>query len=342
MYLSEDYNSPQSPYWCLKSLIVAGLAEDSGFWNSKEEPYPEFTPSHSLVTAPEQILCNHPEGNHHFMLSPGQFVGWQMKANQAKYCKFAYSSAFAFSVPTGPLIQQIAPDNTLALSRDGRETWAVKWKCEEVRFSSVDIPGGSPVTTASAKWYPWGDRAVSVDTTLIPPTDGWPDWHIRVHRIRTHRHLQTLHTAEGGFSILGRRKSDGRNLPTLKEIPDDLKLGVEGMVESGNSTLILSAAGVSGVVADSTSRGIAVSALKPDSNTNLACQRTLIPVAEHATVGGIEAGTEIVLIGFYFAISTAANAGWKEEGKTLKSRWLDRPTVSFDGSGPSDTNIVLK
>ncbi|KAK2033981.1 hypothetical protein LX32DRAFT_700635 [Colletotrichum zoysiae] len=47
-------------------------------------------------------------------------IGWLYP--QAKYCKFAYSSAFAFSVPTGPLIQQMAPDNTPSLSRDYGET----------------------------------------------------------------------------------------------------------------------------------------------------------------------------------------------------------------------------
>ncbi|KAF6819067.1 vitamin H transporter, partial [Colletotrichum musicola] len=113
MYMSEDYNSPQSPYWCLKTLVAVGLAEDDAFWTAEEAPFPEIPASDSVAVAagPEQILCNRPEGNHHFLLSPGQFVGWPMKATQAKYSKFAYSSAFGFSVPTGPLIQQLAPDS---------------------------------------------------------------------------------------------------------------------------------------------------------------------------------------------------------------------------------------
>lgn len=336
MYMSEDYNSPQSPYWCLKTLIVAGLAADSSFWSVKEEPYPELDPSSAVIPAPEQILCNHPRGNHHFMLSPGQFVGWPMKATQAKYCKFAYSSAFAFSVPTGPLIQQIAPDNTLALSRDGRETWAVKWKCEPACFLPVEVPGASPVTAASVSWYPWGDRSMSVRTTLIPPSDPWPDWHVRIHRIQVHEPLRTLHTTEGGFAISGRRTSDGRNLPSISELPEDAELGCEAVIESGTSTLVLSAAGASGVVGESLWENLKVKAescaLKPDSNTNLACQRTLIPVVEHGMGGGIEAGKEVILIGYYFSISTAANGGSRDRGKSLKRRWLDRPSISLDGS----------
>ncbi|WYZ43871.1 hypothetical protein EsH8_VII_000307 [Colletotrichum jinshuiense] len=161
MYLSEDYNSPQSPYWCLKTLIAVGLSENDAFWTADELPYPQRNQedSSALVPAPQQIVCNHVASNHHFLLSPGQFVAWPMKANQAKYCKFAYSSAFAFSVPTGPLIQQIAPDNTLALSRDGGETWAVKWKSDEVRFSNAFLKGKSgteEIQMASVNWYPWG------------------------------------------------------------------------------------------------------------------------------------------------------------------------------------------
>ncbi|KAK2589688.1 hypothetical protein QQS21_012636 [Conoideocrella luteorostrata] len=191
MYMAEDYNSPQSPYWCLKSLIVGALSDDDEFWASNEVQYPESGESRAavVVPAPQQILCNHPRGNHHFALTPGQFVAWPMKANQAKGCKFAYSSAFAFSVPTGPAIQQIAPDNQLALSRDGAKTWAVKWKSEPVRFGSMEIslPIGAEkkmtVPVTRVRWFPWGDRAVCVDSMMIPPTDQWPDWHIGVYPV---------------------------------------------------------------------------------------------------------------------------------------------------------------
>ncbi|TDZ17930.1 hypothetical protein Cob_v009169 [Colletotrichum orbiculare MAFF 240422] len=229
MYMSEDYNSPQSPYWCLKTLVAIGLSEDDPFWLADEAPHPRLNSENavSVIPAPQQILCNQPAGNHHFLLSPGQFVAWPMKATQAKYCKFAYSSAFAFSVPTGPLIQQIAPDNTLALNRDGGETWAVKWKSEEVRFSTARVRGTSGdqyVAVASANWYPWGDRAVSVDTTLIPPTSRWPDWHVRVHRIIAHRELKTLHAVGGGFAIFGRKESDGMPLPTVEDLSGSARL----------------------------------------------------------------------------------------------------------------------
>ncbi|OLN92830.1 hypothetical protein CCHL11_06720 [Colletotrichum chlorophyti] len=354
MYLSEDYNSPQSPYWCLKTLIAVGLAENDVFWTAEEKGYPESSPADaaSLIPAPQQIVCNHPESNHHFLLSPGQFVAWPMKANQAKYCKFAYSSAFAFSVPTGPLIQQIAPDNALALSRDGGETWAIRWKSEEVRFSTAYIKGSSgmeEVQTASAKWYPWGDRAVSVDTTLVPPTNRWPDWHVRIHRVTLREKLKTLHTVEGGFAISGRKKVDGMPLPLLQDVPEDATLGsAEAVIQTDSSLLILSSAGASGIVTrklhglQSTSECFP---LKPDSNTNLACPRTLMPAASHAVVRGLETAAEFVLMESFFAVSTAASGGWSETGKSLKARWSDHPIVQYceaDQLGADTDGLVIK
>ncbi|OHW96937.1 hypothetical protein CSPAE12_04527 [Colletotrichum incanum] len=348
MYLSEDYNSPQSPYWCLKTLIAVGLADDDAFWTAEEKPYPQLpvTDTVALVPAPQQIVCNHSGGNHHFLLSPGQFVAWPMKANQAKYCKFAYSSAFTFSVPTGPLIQQIAPDNALALSRDGRETWAVRWKSEQVHFLAAYVQGPSgteEVQATSAKWYPWGDRAVSINTTLVPPTNRWPDWHVRIHRIKAHEKIKTLHTIEGGFAISGRKKADGMPLPILESIPPYSVLGsTEGVIHEKRFALVLSSAGASGIVTkllDGHERTSECFPLKPDSNTNLACPRTLIPVASHAVLGGLDAQVEISLVESVFAISATANGGLPKMGKTLKERWLDSPVVRLD-SNQATTNTA--
>lgn len=343
--MSEDYNSPQSVYWCFKTMIALSLNEEDAFWQAKEEPYPSAESGVALVPTPNQILCNHRAGNHHFLLSPIQFVAWPMKATQAKYCKFAYSSAFPFSVPTGPLIQQIAPDNTLAFSRDGAETWAVRWKWSSTaKYSTFTVAGtdGAAMeqgTAASVRWYPWGDRAVQVDTTLVPPTDTWPDWHVRVHRIRINQPIATLHTVEGGFAGPGRRSTDGANLVPAGQPNSSWKLGSTQEVvlgkEGSPSVLILSYAGASGVAVEVPSQRLKVAAacssLKPDSNTSLAYQRSLIPVATHDIVGGLTEGTEIVLVTKVFAISVAANGGDRHlcQDADVRQRWLDSPSVAF-------------
>lgn len=335
MFLAEDYNSPQSVYWCLKTLIAVALPEDDAFWAEEEAGYPALDPPVGVVPAPQQIVCNHPQGNHHFILAPGQFKGQPMKAREAKYCKFAYSSAFGFSVPTGDVMQQLAPDSQLYLSRDGAETWKTKRRCGEVRLGSVVLNEGvgaeTSAMTASVQWYPWGDRAVSVDTMLLSPTDRWPDWHIRIHRIRCSREIPSLNTVEGGFALYGRKSADGLVLPSA-DITDDAVPGLfEGIVMADGSTLVCSSDGSSGIVTNIISSPlkarISSQALKPDPNTNLMRQRTLIPTASADMPESLSEGTEIFSINYVFAISTLANDGWHGNGGTLKERWLDRPFI---------------
>ncbi|KAL2845486.1 hypothetical protein BJY01DRAFT_181580 [Aspergillus pseudoustus] len=337
MYMAEDYNSPQSIYWSLKSLIVLMLGNTDEFWTSDEAAYPEFSPAAELVKPPTQILCNHPSGNHHFLLSAGQFVAWPMKANQAKYSKFAYSSAFGFSVPTGPLIQQIAPDSTLAISRDGAETWAVKWKCSSVQYTTASVQSSSSdrevetVPVARVEWRPWGDGQVVVETTLIPPTSRWPDWHTRIHRIRLGKPgtLESLHLVEGSFAISRAPRGNERVLPILSDLNEvgDQRIGeAQGIHTNSTSTLVLSHAGASGVVGTArVSSGLNVTteheALKPDSNTNLIAQRTLIPVVKHE-VFDFEEGNELELVTHIFAASTPLSHETGIEG------WLDVPRVN--------------
>lgn len=346
--MCEDYNSPQSPYWCLKTLIAVSLAQDDEFWSTEEELYPSFFKA-QLVPAPRQILSNHPAGNHHFCLSPAQFVAWPMKATQAKYSKFEYSSTFAFSVPTGPLIQQIAPDCTLALSRDGAETWAVKWKCSEPIFTEVTVStkaGKSPVLATTVKWYPWGDKGIEVSTTLIPPTNIWPDWHVRIHRVRVNSALHSLHTVEGGFAVPGRCSRDGSTLPEISALSGDMKIGTnEGVVqETSDSILMLSKAGASGLASqhgtDTGKYSTKAQALKPDANTNLAYQRTLIPVIARDVERDIQAGEEFVFITRVFAISATANCN-RRVSVSLEDRWADRPLVLLSGSDEQHDCIIL-
>lgn len=336
MYMSEDYNSPQSVYWALKSMIPLLLTDSHPFWTTPECPYPVAT-SAALIPQPTQIISNHPAGSHHFLLSAGQFVAWPMKASQAKYCKFAYSSSFGFSVPTGPLIQQIAPDSTLALSRDGAATWAVKWKCSLPRFATASVAGES-VPVAHVEWRPWadGDAGVIVTTTLIPPTARWPDWHTRIHRIRLNKgqpKLRSFHFAEGGFAIsrVPHDDSESRVLPVVQTDDGtlrDLEIGTdEGIYTSDAKVLVLSHAGASGIVGKARREGGDVSieheAMKPDSNTNIMSQRTLIPLIRGETFD-TSTGEEIVLVTNVFAVSALGRGKAK---RTLRERWLDMPRI---------------
>lgn len=349
MYMSEDYNSPQSVYWALKSMIPLLLTDSHPFWTTPECPYPVAT-SAALIPQPTQIISNHPAGSHHFLLSAGQFVAWPMKATQAKYCKFAYSSSFGFSVPTGPLIQQIAPDSTLALSRDGAATWAVKWKCSLPKFATVSV-AGETVPVAHVEWRPWADGDVVVTTSLIPPTARWPDWHTRIHRIRLNKgqsKMGSLHFVEGGFAIsrVPHDDSKSRVLPVFHTDDGtlrDLEIGTdEGIYASNTESLVLSHAEASGIVGTARREGSGVSieheAMKPDSNTNIMSQRTLIPLIKGEAFD-ISAGEEIVLVTNVFAVSAL---GRGEAKRALRERWLDMPRIYWEEErSAGDEDVIM-
>ncbi|EEU44007.1 uncharacterized protein NECHADRAFT_29733, partial [Fusarium vanettenii 77-13-4] len=196
MYMAEDYNSRQSVYWCLKSFIVLGLPEGHHFWTCKEEPHPmaklglskqlqiELPTTLQAIWPPHHILCNSHE--HHYLLSSGQMTTKKFKAREAKYGKFAYSSAFGFSVPSGPELHQLASDSTLSISLDDGETWKVRWQPFDVRLQTASVRSNGDlhkVPAISSVWKPFKHLGVEIETILIPLTPHFPGWHIRLHKL---------------------------------------------------------------------------------------------------------------------------------------------------------------
>lgn len=344
MYMCENYNSPQSPYWTLKSLIVIALAQDDPFWVAAELPHPLQTttaePSQTsvhVVKPARHIICHDTSGRHHFLLSSGQFCVWPMKATQAKYAKFAYSSSFGFSVPTGPLLAQMAPDSTLALSRDGGDTWAQRWiSIGETEFRLVAVKGQSAgVTAMVSRWKPWSSASVTIESTSIPPCDKWPDWHVRVHRVRSDDPLESPFTAvEGGFAISVPRKGDNRVMQTTK-LPDAAhvsldKMDQDGMaMETAHEALVVSEAGASGIVDFSPRSQGAIArgdVMRPDPNTNIMVTKTMIPNIRHERRSWD--AEEIIIASGVFAV-----AGKEGNSKETEARWLRRPGLSFSAQG---------
>lgn len=358
MYMCEDYNSPQSPYWCLKTLISIALPEDHEFWICEEEPHPlaksmcETPPLPKLVRKkltvaglhePKQILVSSP--NHHFLLSLGQFCPWPIKASEAKYCKFAYSSTFGFSVPTGPLIQQMAPDNTLAISEDEGDTWRLMWKTANPRLRSVQLKlaDGSieEVPKLSATWSLGKRSPLSIETMLIAPTERWPDWHVRVHTItRKDASKAALHefrTIEGGFAVPCRCE-DGSALPVLTQakFEKSQNIFIDGILDYGASSLILTPAGASGIVQLSPSSGIG-QALKPDSNTNLMFQRSIIPTIKQEL--RLEEGEEQIQI--VVAVFGVSRKHVSSSAQEIWQSWNDRPVVRIGGSSQKSIDEII-
>jgi hypothetical protein len=125
-----------------------------------------------------------------------------------------------------------------------------------------------------------------------------------------------------------------------------MKIGTnEGVVqETSDSILMLSKAGASGLASqhgtDTGKYSTKAQALKPDANTNLAYQRTLIPVIARDVERDIQAGEEFVFITRVFAISATANCN-RRVSVSLEDRWADRPLVLLSGSDEQHDCIIL-
>ena len=240
---------------------------------------------------------------HTFLLSSGQECHYPMKASQAKYGKFAYSSAFAYSVPTGwYTLEEFVPESALAFSDDLGESWKMRRALEE--DSEIREYSGIPILVSKMK--PWPD--VLVETYLIPPTEGSESWHVRVHKITSGRDIML---AEGGFAVYGCRESDGRALSGLDESR------AEGWRVGIREALVASRSGAVGITDLSNDRQGSI--LNPDANSNLVEARTVLPILRST----LQAGKTQWLMTAVFAMPAIIER-WKEKWSRA---WEVKPTL---------------
>ncbi|MFA1645749.1 MAG: DUF2264 domain-containing protein, partial [Enterobacteriaceae bacterium] len=98
--MCEDYNSPGSPYWALKTMLILALPEAHPFWQAEEQPLPPLAEKRVLPKA-QQILIHAPQSQHVTLLTAGQLELNNYVNTEAKYTKFAYSSRFGFTIERG-------------------------------------------------------------------------------------------------------------------------------------------------------------------------------------------------------------------------------------------------
>jgi hypothetical protein len=257
-FMTESYNSPGSPYWALKSFLPLALDVEHPFWKSEELPLPPLENVH-VQQEPHFVICRG-HGNITAFTSGYSFHD-DHTHTVPKYEKFAYSTAFGFSVPRGPYgVKQGAFDSTLALS-DGQNLFRLKTENESCKIENGRI---------LMRWKPWDD--VEVETCLIPGTP----WHIRIHRICTCRKLTG---ADGGFALPVENGGIDYDTPSEKEL---------------NKGLLLSnsAAACGSICLHGKGRAESVWPL-PD--TNLLCQQTVIPTVKL----DVEPGEHLYITAFY-------------------------------------------
>lgn len=205
LIMAEDYNAPGSPYWGLKVALVLALPDGDVFWRTPELPLPDLKGIYAVPHA-NQILVR--DSAHNWMLSSGQFDFFNFVNGESKYCKFAYSAKYGFTVERDRWgLIHASPDSMLLLSENDNY-WRGRRECEFVKMTESML---------CCRWKPWDN--VCIDTWLVPVNG----WQLRIHQIHNERNLIC---AEGGFSVrsLGQIKTETDQKSSYVISGDDISL----------------------------------------------------------------------------------------------------------------------
>lgn len=144
LMMSENYNAPGSPYWCMKAFAFLMLPEDHPFWHTAPAPMPVLNAVKPLPQA--DMLAQRVNGA--AVLYPaGLRIGHAFPQMEEKYAKFCYSSRYAFSIARSQrTLEEAAPDSTLSFRYLGqifvRGTGADWTLAEEgIRWQWSPLPG---------------------------------------------------------------------------------------------------------------------------------------------------------------------------------------------------------
>ncbi|MCB1969121.1 MAG: DUF2264 domain-containing protein [Geminicoccaceae bacterium] len=179
LLMSESYNSPGSPYWAMKAFLPLALSGDHAFWSEPEKDFER--PPVVRLSVPGMLIMS--EKGNSTALSSGSENCHPHRGVPEKYAKFAYSTAYGFSVdPESGGFDVCSFDNMLSFSDNGRQFYP--------RVGNIDARISDDCLWA--RWSPCAD--VEVETWLIPRNP----WHLRLHRIVSGRPMKTI---EGGFAV---------------------------------------------------------------------------------------------------------------------------------------------
>lgn len=220
------------------------------------------------------------------LLSSGQACSYPMKGTHAKYGGFAYSSAYGYSVPPGLFsLEQYALASQLGLSDDGGEYWKARRLSE---YAGIEDRDGKPVLVSV--WRPFPD--VRIRTTLVPPEEATPNWHLRIHHVEAGREVMT---ADGAFAICNANSRDGRYLDlydgeacegTSPKIIGNYDLNTPAGWATGADGAFAVSKGAVGIRALEGKVERKANLVNADPNSNLVENRTVIPTLQHTLKAG--------------------------------------------------------
>ena len=253
LFMSEAYNAPGSPYWALKTFLVLALPEDHPFWAAEEEALPPAT-GETILAPAAGFAIRRSEGD--AVLLMGGQDGHEHRVYDAKYGRFAYSSAFAFSVKsdatTPDYADRSAVDSGMMASFDGT-CWMSRGHILESGIKEGLVYG---------VWQPC-DR-LRVESWLDFASEGW---HVRVHRISSQAEV---FIGESGFSV---DRTDEK-MPGF----------ADGLLEEAGRVIIRTPDATSAIVDLLNKRSGSI--LRASPNTNIRYPRTLFPRLDGVLAAG--------------------------------------------------------
>jgi hypothetical protein len=162
--MAEGYNSPQSPYWALKSFIVLSLPDEHPFWNAEGKELPDLKRLYSIPNA--NMVMQRAKDNV-IAYTAGQISNFNFVHMSEKTAKLLYSTKYSFSVPRSYYkLEQAATDNMLTIVID--DICYVRRVCDVVRIENNQV---------YSEWSPV--RGVTVRCLIIPDETG----HTRKYHI---------------------------------------------------------------------------------------------------------------------------------------------------------------
>lgn len=179
LLMSEQYNAPGSPYWCMKSFAFLSLSADHPFWTVEPARLPDLEPI--KIVSNNTMLIQRLYGRV-TSYATGRTLPHHHIHTEEKYSKFAYSSKFSFSVPRSQRsIEEAAPDSMLAFLIDG-----IVFTRSVTGYSSIEGQ------TIAMEWSPC--NGIQVKTRICLSEHG----HRRTHAIDSNR-ICTVYDC--GFAI---------------------------------------------------------------------------------------------------------------------------------------------
>ncbi|WP_342364274.1 DUF2264 domain-containing protein [Terrarubrum flagellatum] len=270
--MSEEYNSPGSPYWAFKAFLPLALPATHPFWTAPEA---ELAPLEKPLAVRGASMLIQREKDDAIALPAGP-VRLDMRNSRDKYGKFAYSSRFGLCVEAERWITHgFIGDNILAVSADGVD-YRARGAIDAKRIGDQWI---------ETRWSPTSGVAI---TTLQSFVRGW---ELRIHDVSTDKPLKTV---EAGHCVPARVGSRGKLRASLNALATE-NSGATLLVDDGHRSAIVDCSG-----------GRSAGAADAAPNTNMMFPHAAVPYL----AGALDAGRHLLVTASRAAFDEVESAVW--------------------------------